>query len=87
MACAFVPTARGGFRQELRMVTSGVRLNASRGLRMSDTKWTEQVCRIVCRKKGIPEAEWETEKPAVQAIIEAIKETGAVVVPILGDVE
>lgn len=54
---------------------------------MIDGKWLEEICRTVCRKKGITEDKWESEKAAVIQVIEAMRESGAVVVPIVGEVK
>ena len=40
----------------------------------------------MCRKKGLADLNWESEKPAVVQIIEAIQESGVVIVPRRGNV-
>ncbi len=54
---------------------------------MDDTEWIEQVCRALCRNKGFDQENWASERPNVIEVMNAIKTTGAVVLPIIGEVE
>lgn len=51
---------------------------------MIQGEWLEEICRNVCRKKGIAEDKWEKEKGAATQVVEAMRENGIGVVPSVG---